>query len=105
MRAAYAPPVSHPRSESARCSLRVAVPDRLLCMTRFGLECAAEGPSGWWRQVEDAMQSLVDAHLPARAAEVEMQLDAERLEVVLSYVLPDASAGRVSSSAGAPGCA
>jgi hypothetical protein len=74
-------------ARSGRASLRVAVPDRLLCMTRFGLECAFEGPSGWWKQVENAMQALVDAHLPARACDLEMSLDAERLEVVLTYRL------------------
>jgi len=69
-----------------RMSLRVDVPDRLLRMTRFGLDFASEG-SGWWRRVEREMQELVDTHLPARAAEVEMRLDVDRLEVVLSYGL------------------
>jgi hypothetical protein len=78
-------------SASPRTSIRVDVPDRLLRMTRFGLDFATEG-SGWWRRVEREMQALVDSHLPSRAADVQMELDVDRFEVVLSYRLPAAAA-------------
>jgi hypothetical protein len=78
-----APPAPLPAGRE-RVSLRVDVPERLLRMTRFGLDFASEG-SGWWRRVEQEMRALVDRHLPARVSEVEMRLDVDRLEVVLSY--------------------
>jgi hypothetical protein len=72
-------------SNGQRASIRVDVPERLLRMTRFGLDFAAHEGSGWWRRVESEMQNLIDSHLPSQAAEVEMNLDVDRLEVVLSY--------------------
>ena len=83
-----------PVDRAERISLRVDVPERLLRMTRFGLDFASEA-SGWWRRVEDEMQALVDRHLPPRASEVEMRLDVDRLEVVLSYVPARGAAPRV----------
>lgn len=76
----------------ARASIRVDVPERLLRMTRFGLDFASDEGSGWWRRVEREMQALVDSYLPAQASDVQMKLDVDRLEVVLSYQLPSPSA-------------
>jgi len=56
-------------------------------MTEFGLQHAADGSSGWWERVELEMQALVSAHLPASASDVRMDLDRERLQIVLEYQL------------------
>lgn len=83
--------LSRPRTPQTRrpnrsCA-RIAVPDRLVRMTEFGLRHVAADSSGWWRRVELEMQALVSAHLPRAASDVRMELDPERLELVLEYAL------------------
>ena len=77
----------------SRVVLRVAVPDRIVRMTRFGLQNSADD-SGWWRLVADHVESLVSSHLPQDAANVQMSLDSADLEVVLTYDLAPVSSLR-----------
>lgn len=71
----------------SRTRVCVAVSEKLVRMTEFGLQHAADGSSGWWGRVELEMQALVSAHLPPCASHVRMDLDRERLEIVLEYQL------------------
>jgi len=73
-----------------RVSVRVAVPDRMLRMTEFGLRFVGDERqgSGWWTRVEDRMERLVAANLPVGARSVEMAIDSETLEVVLEFEPP-----------------
>ena len=73
---------------ASRVSLRIAIPERLVRMTEFGLLHASDDGSGWWRQVEREMHALVDAHVPSTARNVDLRLDPERLEVVVEYQHP-----------------
>ena len=79
-------PVALP--QQARAALRIAVPDRLIRMTQFGLRHAPDHESGWWLRVQDEMEAFVHAHLPRAASGVSMRLDSERMEVELEYEVP-----------------
>ncbi len=91
------PIVSASQNElTRRMSARIAVPDRMIRMTEFGLRFIRDNPrvdvpsdeeagSRWWARVVDRMESLVAEHLPPGASRVEMALDSETLEVVLEY--------------------
>jgi len=76
---------SAPQVERTR--LRVEVPERILRMTRFGLHSVGSDDRGWWRRVEREMESFVYRHLPAKASDVRLELDANLCEIVVEYAL------------------
>lgn len=81
---------------AGRASVRIAVPDRMIRMTEFGLRFVRDegGGSRWWARVAERMETLVSAHLPHDARSVEMSIemanDSGSLEVVLQYDAPRA---------------
>ena len=75
------------RAVTERTRLRVAVPERILRMARFGLRHVPDDDSGWWRRVEREMESFVYRHLPAKASDVRLELDADLCEIVVEYAL------------------
>lgn len=77
--------------ERRRVVARIEVPDRLVRMTAFGLwnfDDESRACRRWWTRVCNEMDALVGAALPRAAQRVRMQLDAERMEIVLGYELP-----------------
>jgi hypothetical protein len=73
---------------AGRVVLRLPVPEGILDMVRYGSEHPERVCGHWWRTVEERIERWVMARVPAGAEALLMTLDAERLEVVLSYRLP-----------------
>ena len=82
--------VEQPPAEACLTSarLRIAIPERILWMTEYGLQRQRPTEESWWHRVEREMDGLVRPHLPKDAVAVVMQLDSDALEVVVDYALP-----------------
>jgi hypothetical protein len=75
-----------------RVVLRVALPEELLAVIRFGQSHPRGVGARFWQAVEDELRAWLRAHTPEEALRVDVTLDAGALDVIVVALLPPSAA-------------